>query len=60
MTKPDKRRGKQLLLSLIATFIIFRTYLHFSPNTDLNIGAFNIHHLFSGYVCFYLYFDNQK
>jgi len=30
------------------TFALLRAYLHFSPNTDLNIGHYNIHHLFTG------------
>jgi hypothetical protein len=30
------------------TFALLRAYLHFSPNTDLNIGRYNIHHLFTG------------
>lgn len=48
MAKPDKRRTTLLLLSLLATFIILRIYPHLSPNTDLKIGPFNIHHLFIG------------
>jgi hypothetical protein len=30
------------------TFALLRAYLHFSPDTDLNIGHYNIHHLFTG------------
>ena len=37
-----------LLTSLIATFIVLRGYLYLSPDTDLNVGAYNIHHLFTG------------
>lgn len=48
MTLADKRRAKLLVLSLSTTFILLRAYLHLSPNTDLNIGGYNIHHLFSG------------
>jgi hypothetical protein len=37
-----------LLVSLVATFAVMRAYLHVSPNTDFNIGAYNVHHLFTG------------
>jgi hypothetical protein len=30
------------------TFALLRAHLHFSPNTDLNVGQYNIHHLFTG------------
>ncbi len=36
--------------SLTLTFIMMRVYLHASPNTDLNIAGYNIHHLFTGLV----------
>jgi hypothetical protein len=35
---------------MAATFIVMRAYLHLSPNTDLNVGGYNIHHLFTGLV----------
>ncbi len=44
----DKRRALLLLLSMIATFAIVRLSLHASPNTDFNVGQYNIHHLFTG------------
>ena len=37
-----------LIGSMIATFTLLRLYLYFSPDTDLNVGGYNIHHLFSG------------
>jgi hypothetical protein len=43
-----KRNGLLLLVAMSLTFIALRAYLHFSPNTDLNIGQYNIHHLFTG------------
>jgi hypothetical protein len=46
----DKRRALLLLLSLAGTFIVIRVYLHLSPNTDFNVGPYNIHHLFTGLV----------
>jgi hypothetical protein len=43
-------RGRVLVGSLTLTFIMMRVYLHASPNTDLNIAGYNIHHLFTGLV----------
>ncbi len=42
------RRAQLLLLSLLVTFALLRLWLHNFPNTDLNVGAYNIHHLFTG------------
>ena len=44
----DKRRALLLVLSLAGTFVLIRLYLHASPNTDFNVGPYNIHHLFTG------------
>jgi len=44
------RRTFFVLAALVVSFAILRTYLYVSPNTDFNIGAYNIHHLFSGLV----------
>jgi hypothetical protein len=44
----SKRRAVLIVVSLVVTFAVLRAYLSFSPNTDLNIGRYNIHHLFSG------------
>lgn len=46
----DKRRALLLVLSLALTFIVIRIYLHHSPDTDFNVGPYNIHHLFTGLV----------
>lgn len=43
-----RRRARLLILSMAATFAITRVALHLSPDTDLNIGGYNIHHLFTG------------
>jgi hypothetical protein len=43
-----KKNGVVLLCSMGLTFALLRVYLHFSPDTDLNIGRYNIHHLFTG------------
>jgi hypothetical protein len=43
-----KRRWRWLLASIVITFVLLRGWLHQFPNTDLNVGAYNIHHLFTG------------
>lgn len=43
-----KRNGLLLLSSMALTFMLLRLVLHASPETDLNVGRYNIHHLFSG------------
>jgi hypothetical protein len=44
----NRRRALLLLLSLVITFVVLRSYLHMSPDSDLNIGPYSIHHLFTG------------
>lgn len=34
--------------SMLLTVALTRAYLWFRPNADLNVGAYNIHHLFTG------------
>lgn|GEM_PF-793856 len=46
--QPLKRNGIILLCAMIITFAILRAVLHVAPNTDLNVGRYNIHHLFTG------------
>ena len=43
-------RARVLALSMAVTFIVMRAYLHLSPNTDLTIAGYNIHHLFTGLI----------
>jgi len=43
-----RKNGIILLCSMSLTFALLRAYLHISPNTDLNVGRYNIHHLFTG------------
>jgi hypothetical protein len=43
-----RKNGIILFCSMSLTFAILRIYLHFSPNTDLNIGGYNVHHIFTG------------
>ena len=42
------RNGIVLICSMSLTFALLRAYLHFSPDTDLNIGRYNVHHIFTG------------
>ena len=37
-----------LITAMAVTFVVTRAYLHWRPDTDLNIGQYNIHHLFTG------------
>lgn len=41
-------RFRLVLAALLVTFAALRLWLHQFPNTDLNVGAYNIHHLFTG------------
>ena len=43
-----KKNGIVMLCSMSLTFALLRAYLHFSPDTDLNIGRYNVHHIFTG------------
>lgn len=41
--------GPTLLAAAMAcTFLIVRVYLHWRPETDFNVGPYNVHHLFTG------------
>lgn len=51
MTTLSKRPNTLILFfSILLTFIVLRIYLHFFPNTDFNVGRYNIHHLYSGII----------
>jgi hypothetical protein len=43
-----RKNSMLLVASMLVTFALLRVFLHISPNTDLNIGSYNIHHLFTG------------
>lgn len=45
-----RRRVALFVVPAVATFIVLRCYLWFAPDTDLNVGAYNIHHLYTGLV----------
>ncbi len=44
----SKRRALIVCLSIVATFIALRVYLHLSPSSNFAVGPYNIHHLFTG------------
>jgi len=43
-----RKNGIILFCSMSLTFAILRVYLYFSPDTDLNIWGYNVHHIFTG------------
>lgn len=43
-----RRDGAMILLGMVGTFIAVRLVLHNSPNTDVFVAGYNIHHLFTG------------
>lgn len=43
------RRNALLLIgAVLVTFAALRISLHLSPDSDFNIGGYNVHHLFTG------------
>jgi hypothetical protein len=44
----NKRRAVLVLSSLLLTFVVLRLYLQLFPNTNFDVGIYNIHHLFLG------------
>ena len=44
----DTRRAKIVVAVLITTFIITRSLLWMSPNSDFDVAGHNVHHLFIG------------
>ena len=42
------RNGLLLAGSMLATFALLRVMLHLSPDSDFNVGRYNVHHLFIG------------
>ena len=43
-----RRNGVLLVVVMLATFVLLRVALHTSPNSDLEVAGYNIHHLFTG------------
>ena len=48
--KIDRNRLLILMVSMIGVFVVLRTLLHLSPNSNFSLGGYNIHHLFTGLV----------
>ncbi len=48
--KMNKRRALLVAAAVLATFVALRVYLSLSPASNLNVGAFNVHHLFTGLI----------
>jgi len=48
--KQTTKRTLLLIASLVLTFIFLRVSLYISPNSNFDIGQYNIHHLFTGLV----------
>lgn len=46
----NTRRARIIVAALLATFIVIRAMLSMSPNSDLDVAGFNIHHLFTGLI----------
>jgi hypothetical protein len=44
----NHRRALLVGLALSVSFVVLRVYLHNSPGTNFDVGAYNIHHLFTG------------
>src|SRR5512132_1085308 len=44
----NTRRAKIMVGAIVATFIIVRSLLAMSPNSDFDVAGYNIHHLFTG------------
>ena len=45
---PARRALTLLLASMVGMFAVLRASLALSPNSDLNVLGYNIHHLFTG------------
>ena len=43
-------RAATLAIAMAVTFVMMRGYLHLSPNTDLTVAGYDIHHLFTGLI----------
>jgi short subunit fatty acids transporter len=43
-----RRNALLLILSVAITFSILRILLYQSPDSDFNVGRYNVHHLFAG------------
>jgi hypothetical protein len=44
----DARRARILIASLLVTFVVTRSVMGVSPNSDFDVAGYNVHHLFTG------------
>jgi len=44
----DPVRARVFATAFVATFAVIRMWLWFAPDTDLDVGGYNVHHLFTG------------
>jgi len=44
----NTRRAWIIATTMVVTFVIVRSMLQLSPNSDFTVGQYNIHHLFTG------------
>ena len=43
-----RRNAAILVAAMAATVVVLRLWLHASPESDFDVGGYNIHHLFTG------------
>jgi hypothetical protein len=48
--KVDRNRMLVFIVSMIGVFVLLRISLQLSPNSNLNVAGYNIHHLFIGLI----------
>ena len=49
MTMSSERRNAAVLIAtMVVTFVALRVSLWVTPDSDFNVGRYNIHHLFTG------------
>jgi hypothetical protein len=46
----NTRRARIVVTSLILTFIVVRSMLHLSPDSDFDVAGYNVHHFFTGFL----------
>jgi hypothetical protein len=44
----DRARVRVFLMAFLGTFVVVRTWLWFTPDADVDVAGYNIHHLFTG------------
>ncbi len=44
----NTRRAKIIVVAMTLTFVIIRSMMQYSPDSDFNVAGYNIHHLFTG------------